>query len=59
LDEDSNEFSLIAMVEGGLLGAVTGSMLVGLLDEKCKRSEDSNGGDVGPVFGASKNLLFY
>ncbi len=50
LDDDSYEFGLIAMVKGGLLGAVAGRVLAGLLDEKSERSEDSDGGDVRAGF---------
>src|SRR5260370_33332751 len=46
LNHDSYEFGLIAMIERGLLGAVTGGTLAGLLDEKSERGEESDGGDV-------------
>jgi hypothetical protein len=50
LNDDSHEFGLIAMIECGLLGAVTGGVLAGLLDEKGEGSEESDGGDVGTRF---------
>jgi len=50
LDDDSYEFPLIAMVKRGLLGAVAGGALAGLLDEKSERSEHGDGGDVRTGF---------
>jgi hypothetical protein len=50
MHNDSYEFPLIAMIERGLLGAVTGRVLAGLLDEKSERSEESDGGNVRTSF---------
>src|SRR6266550_3349882 len=38
------------MIERGLLGAVTGRVLAGLLDEKSERSEESDGSNVRTSF---------
>jgi hypothetical protein len=59
LNEDSHEFGLIAVIESGLLGAVTGGVLAGLLDEKSKRSEHGDGGDVGPGFGRRQEFCVF
>ena len=50
LHNDSYKFGLIAMIECRLLGAVTRSVLAGLLDEKSERSEEGDGGDVRTGF---------
>jgi hypothetical protein len=59
LDNDSHEFSLIAMIKGCLLGTVTGGVLAGLLDEESERSEYSNGGDVRTGFWRRKKLCVF
>lgn len=59
LNDDSYEFGLIAMIEGGLLGAVTGGVLAGLLDEKSERSEESDGGDVRTGFRRRKEFCVF
>jgi hypothetical protein len=59
LNDDSHEFGLIAMIECGLLGAVTGGVLAGLLDEKGERSKESDGGDVRTGFGSRKGFCVF
>jgi len=50
LNDDSHKFGLIAMIESGLLGAVTGGVLAGLLDEYSERSEESDRDNVRTGF---------
>jgi hypothetical protein len=59
LNNDSYIFGLIAMIKGGLLGAVAGSVLAGLLDEKGERSEESNGIDVRASLGGLQELCVF
>ena len=54
LNDDSYEFALVAMIEGGLLGAVAGGVLAGLLHEKGERSEGGDGINVRAGFGRRK-----
>jgi hypothetical protein len=59
LNDDSYEFALVVVIEGGLLGAVTGGVLAGLLDEKSERSEHGDGGDVGSGFGRQQEFCVF
>jgi len=58
LNDDSYKFGLIAMIEGGLLGAVLGA-LAGLLDQKSERGEKSNRGEVRTGFRRRKECRVF
>jgi hypothetical protein len=47
------------MIKSGLLGAVAGGVLAGLLDEKSERGEKSDGGDVRARFGRRKETCVF
>lgn len=47
------------MIEGGLLGAVAGGVLAGLLDEKSERGEKRDGGDVRASLGKRKETCIF
>ena len=59
LNDDFDGLSLAAVIESGLLSAVAGRVLAGLLDEKSERSEEGDGGDVRTGFRRRKEFCVF
>ena len=59
LDDDADDFFLIAVILLGLLGAVVHDALAGELGDESERSEESDRRDIGTGFGHREQLCVF